>query len=1016
MTTDIVIVRTNSSDVCLVSYGDAPAVHRHQDIVTAFVQQGKGHLAALLALPRIVENVIEWTAPGGTTYTPLTALHGEDRTGAQGRIIASLAEFEELLAIPGGTELLSSILTVPSLEHVMVGSDGRIVLVNWGCLSKGGSDSMGERATSFRSTFGSFTDFTFGGDNVTFDFAPPPGPSTPQATAPEMALFSDADEGTAMDIGRACAMLGLSANPSREAVETTYRNKREEIEARISKIPVEALKAKYRHSIKELEVARDLLLDDDSSAATALNATKMFDLPGASPLQTAFLPATQGGVPGGAIAIGDTLSQRYQIRRRLGAGGMGMVFAAYDGNREREIAIKVLQMGLLNSREAQDRFLAEAKFSSDLSHPNIVNVFDVQRENFLTYLTMELLEGRTLRQEMEDRRAMKRPFALDEVRRVATAIGDALTYAHHISVHRDIKPENIWYGDGGGGTIKLMDFGIARLLGTSSRHTAAVPMGTAYYMAPEQMSSARDVDHRADQYSLAVVLYEMLVGSLPAGRIKPVREVRPDVPARMSRAIDRALEADRELRFPDIAAFLEGLAGKSNLMITLAANMVPATIAPISRGGRPSSGFNPMIAAAVLGVLVIGGVVMVVAGDKVSDMVASLSHDSDTAAKAMTEHKKAALLVERWEFVSRALNNLTPPEAVSAAIARYKSGVGLMERKQDTKAVTEFIAARESLSLEMQKIEDTQRSEALFQLGAVQGLRKRFDDLSPQMERERQEARSELKQLERASGTSKMQGEKSELDGQLARARLDLEMKDSIHEHMSSNVLSSQEYVAVQGRFAVADSLLKDQRFTEAKVELLAMSKTLAELRGNFDSSRNLLEAKYSAKKAKAALDATSSGEIAGAGEQYARATGFVRRGETLASQSDIKGAVAAYGDAANIYEGLASRAVQAAYERRQAESARRAAAEVQQRNAASFKQQQAEDQRLNLEREKMMQTQRMQEQQMKAQEQQMKAQMDAQQRQLQAQREMQERQAQAQRDAAVMQGLGSLLGGMGRR
>lgn len=1009
MTANNMILRTSAADVCLVAYDGIPAVMRYQDIVATLTKHGKGHLVAFLAEPRISGGSIEWFVSGAGPFRPLTALSGDERAGAQASLSAHLSEMGEMLAEPGGADLLSVMLAVPSLDAAMVGPDG-VVLAGWGCLTKGNNDTVTGRATSFRTTFGAFTNFSFNAGDVEFDFGVPP-----PSGGSDMALFSDSDEGSAMNIGRAYALLGLSGNPSRQAVDDAYRKKRDEIEARIAKIPVEALKAKYRESIKELDVARDLLFDDNSSAVSALNATKIFDLPGASPLQTAFLPAVPGGGGGGALAIGDTLSQRYQIRRRLGAGGMGMVFAAYDGNREREIAIKVLQTGLLNSREAQERFLAEAKFSSDLSHPNIVNVFDVQRENFLTYLTMELLEGRTLRQEMDDRRAMRRPFTLDEVRQVAIAIGEALTYAHHISVHRDVKPENIWYGDGSGDGIKLMDFGIARLLGPATMNTAAMPMGTAYYMAPEQMTSARDVDHRADQYSLGVVLYEMLVGVLPAGRIKPVRDTRSDVPARMSKALDRALEADREQRFSDMAAFLAELTGKSNMLMTLATGLVPATRSP-APGRRGGSGApNPLLIAATIGLLVVGGGGFLLAGDRIGDLFAGLSHDSESEGKVLSEHNKTALVVERWEFISRALDNMAPSEAIKGALARFKSGTANMERKLDQKAIADFVASREVLSLEMRKIEDSQRADALFQLGSVQTLRKRFDDLPSSVERERQDARSELKQAERAASGGKSGSENGEANGLLARARVDLELKDHIHDYLTSRILSSADYGAVQGRFAVADSLLKEQRFTEAKVELVAMAKTLSDMRQDFESNRSLQEAKYSARKAKAELDAMPSGGRSGSSEDYGRADAFMRRGEALGAQADIKGAIAAYGEAAPLYERLVAGAVKAVYARRQAEGEaevaarrRRAAEEVNQRDAAlkqqhnqiqsqqamQQQQQQAqqamENQRLKLEREKMERSQQMQE------------------RQMQAQKE-------AESNRMLMQGVGTLFSIMGR-
>lgn len=475
----------------------------------------------------------------------------------------------------------------------------------------------------------------------------------------------------------------------------------------------------------------------------------------------------------------------------------------------------------------------------------------------------------------------------------------------------------------------------------------------------------------------------------------------------MSKALDRALEADREQRFPDMAAFLGGLKSKSNMLMTLATSLVPASRPPPNPRGGARSPLNPRLIAAAIALLVLGGGGLLMAGDRISDMFAGLSHDAESEAKALSEHNKTAIEVERWEFVSHALDNMAPSDAIKGALSRFKAGTANMERKQDQKAAADFVASREVLSLELRKIEDSQRADALFQLGSVQALRKQFDDLPTSVERERQDARSELKQAER-SGGSKSAAENAEAEGLLARARVDLELKERIYDYLTTRVLASTDYSAVQGRFAIADSLLKEQRFTEARVELVAMGKTLTELRKGFETNRSLLEAKYSARKAKAELDAMSNGAGSGSSEEYGRADALMRRGESLAAQADIPGAIAAYGDATPIYDHLVAGAVKAAFARKQAEGEaevaarrRRATEEAGQRDAAQRQQrdqthsqqamqQEMEDKRLKLEREKMERAQQMQE------------------RQLQAQQE-------AESNRMMMQGVGTIFSILGR-
>ncbi len=348
----------------------------------------------------------------------------------------------------------------------------------------------------------------------------------------------------------ALKLLGLAPEADGHGLETAYRARADELDRRIADAPMEALKEKYRAERAQLDRAREALTAVPGVAG--LRASQVRDLPGARPM------FTQSGTPTPSapmvVAEGQILAQRYEIRRQLGAGGMGAVFAAFDRTRGEEIAIKVLLPGLVSNEGARDRFLTEGKLSSSLSHPNIVRVFDVQQDGPLHFLTMELLEGRTLRAEME----AKKRFEIAEVVGLGQALCEALAYAHHHTIHRDVKPENVWLGKDG--AIKLMDFGIARLMSASQLTVTGMSMGTAYYMAPEQLKGAKEVDGRADQYSVAVVLYEMLTGDVPAGRVRAAREKRSDVPVGLSAALDHALESSPVDRFPDMKAFAQALA------------------------------------------------------------------------------------------------------------------------------------------------------------------------------------------------------------------------------------------------------------------------------------------------------------------------------------------------------------------------------------------------------------------------------------------------------------------------
>jgi serine/threonine protein kinase len=251
---------------------------------------------------------------------------------------------------------------------------------------------------------------------------------------------------------------------------------------------------------------------------------------------------------------GAVIADRLEIGALLGQGGMGNVYAARDRLKDEDVAIKVLRQDLQFSVAAKDRFLAEAKFSCSLSHPNIVRVHDVGISGGCYYFSMERLKGHTLRQRMDRYRQENRVFSVAEVSDIARQLIDALRYAHRYIVHRDIKPENIWLADDG--TLKLMDFGIARAFSNSQLTQTGMALGTAYYMSPEQRIGSKEVDWRTDQYALGVVLYELFAGTLPTGAVQPIDMIRRDLPKRYATALMRAMAVMPEDRFQSLNEML----------------------------------------------------------------------------------------------------------------------------------------------------------------------------------------------------------------------------------------------------------------------------------------------------------------------------------------------------------------------------------------------------------------------------------------------------------------------------
>ncbi|GAA5525413.1 serine/threonine-protein kinase PknD [Microbulbifer aestuariivivens] len=346
--------------------------------------------------------------------------------------------------------------------------------------------------------------------------------------------------------------LGLDSGASAEVIQAAITGKRESLSEAAGKAPTDALKEKYEAQLQQLEdIERALRAASAAASPSPLSQTKLADLPQSA---TQFEAGTTAAVN---LQVGQLLAGRYEVRQQIGAGGMGAVYRALDKTTGKEIALKVLLPALLQNENARERFLDEARISQQLSHPNIVNVYDVQQDGDFFFLTMELLQGQDLRQVMENRRLARQQFSLQEVQDILKPLCEALAYAHEYTVHRDLKPENIWLSDDG--KIKIMDFGIARVQSTSQRTQTGAAMGTAYYMAPEQLRGVKELDGRADQYALAVMAYELLSGEVPAGRIEPLHTLVKGLPRKWSAHIDRALSAKPEARFADIAAFQQAL-------------------------------------------------------------------------------------------------------------------------------------------------------------------------------------------------------------------------------------------------------------------------------------------------------------------------------------------------------------------------------------------------------------------------------------------------------------------------
>lgn len=234
-----------------------------------------------------------------------------------------------------------------------------------------------------------------------------------------------------------------------------------------------------------------------------------------------------------------------EVTAMIGRGGMGAVYRARQTDLDREVAVKVLPEDLAKDPTFVERFRREARALARLDHPNIVRVFGSGVADGLCYIVMELVDGVTLREAI-DQKTIDSAAAL----RIVPLICEALAFAHSAGVvHRDIKPENILLGRGG--TVKVADFGLAKLSDADAAETlltaTGVHMGTLRYMAPEQLDG-QTADHRADIYALGVVFYELLTGRVPMGHFPPP-SATPGVDPRIDAVVTRTLQRDPAERY-----------------------------------------------------------------------------------------------------------------------------------------------------------------------------------------------------------------------------------------------------------------------------------------------------------------------------------------------------------------------------------------------------------------------------------------------------------------------------------
>jgi serine/threonine-protein kinase len=265
---------------------------------------------------------------------------------------------------------------------------------------------------------------------------------------------------------------------------------------------------------------------------------------------------------------------RYNIVKKLGAGGMGAVYEALHVDLKKRVAIKALAPSMVDNAETRARFLREGEAGARIRHPHVVDIYDVGFLDNVAYLVMEYLEG----EDLNARLRREKPLTDQALTEIMLPVCAAVAAAHQQGViHRDLKPANIFLSRGAMGEIhpKVLDFGISKILAdpladgkTAGLTQTGAVLGTPYYMSPEQAHGGTSLDHRSDQYSLGVILYQCSTGQRPfdapsmyqvlhkivQGVFDPPRAIRGDLPEDLERVILKAMARDQEARFPSVLA------------------------------------------------------------------------------------------------------------------------------------------------------------------------------------------------------------------------------------------------------------------------------------------------------------------------------------------------------------------------------------------------------------------------------------------------------------------------------
>lgn len=434
-----------------------------------------------------------------------------------------------------------------------------------------------------------------------------------------------------MDRSEALEKLGLPENCSDADIEVLYRRHISEIQSLLDTADSEASRQKYERMRDEIEHAHDVLVplrNVQSASAVATGGSNNVVHISNRPLNEAEPSAPIRKPRNLGIQLGSMIAGRFEILEALSERRLSSVYRAYDKQNSREVAIKLFYPRLLARTEDRECFLREANILCRLSHPHCIDTIDVGTDGTFHYLVMELFRGVTLRERMEERFSRKGTFSVMEMLAIIRPILEVLEVLHVYTYCGDLRPENILVNEKG--EVKLLLGSVARMLHATDRSSGTM-MKSAYYRAPEQLNGQQKIDHRVDQYAVAVLVHELLTGSVPVGRISSLDEVCNDIDAELAQAISRAMTPHVEGRFPTLQEL-------SNAFSKTAKKPVPRTVS--ARSGRTHGIFPWLVTGLCLLFLAAGGGWWLSRqSSSVSIEKSAVANKRNTAGKIVSSHE-----------------------------------------------------------------------------------------------------------------------------------------------------------------------------------------------------------------------------------------------------------------------------------------------------------------------------------------------------------------------------------------